>query len=120
MLGKANILVVEENAFVALEFADQIEAAGGVVIGPVASVTEALSIIDTVAIDAAILDGDLADRDVTPIALRLRELDIPAIVCSGTGLPPELAQQRPDTLLFLKPTSVSKIVTYLAGLIINK
>jgi len=31
-----------------------------------------------------------------------------------------LAQQRPDTLLFLKPTSVSKIVTYLAGLIINK
>jgi len=44
-------------------------------VGPVLTVAEALALIDTMAINAAVLDGQLADRDITPAALRLIAMD---------------------------------------------
>lgn len=117
MLDKARILIVEDDGLVAEDIAFTIEHADGVVLGPVATVTEALDLLDAVKIDAAILDGNLLDRDISPVAIRLRSANIPLIVYSGIGLPKELAALCPDTFLILKPKSVAIVVGQLAKLI---
>ena len=51
-----NILVVEDEALVALLVQEVIEDAGHACVGPVASVGEACALIDSCQIDAALLD----------------------------------------------------------------
>ena len=46
MLNGLAILIVEDEAFIAIDLADAITDLGGVVIGPVASVAEALALIE--------------------------------------------------------------------------
>ena len=103
MLDRRRILIAEDEAFIAFELATAVENAGGQVVGPVASVSEGLRLLDREDVDAAILDVRLIDRDVTPIAtlllnvagpssfiplLRFRRNSSPA-----SGLPPS-AQNR--------------------------
>jgi CheY-like chemotaxis protein len=102
--------VVEDESVIALDIADCVEAAGGRVVGPVPTVQEALTLLETAAVDAAILDGNLADRDVTPVALLLAARNVPIIVYSGLGLPGDLAASHPNIPLIKKPAPVSQVV----------
>ena len=51
-----NILVVEDEALVALLVQEVVEEAGHACLGPVASVGEACALIDSCQVDAALLD----------------------------------------------------------------
>ena len=73
----------------------EVEDLQGLVVGPIATVAEALLIIDTREVAAAILDANLADRGITPVALLLARRGIPFIVHSATGIPEELALALP-------------------------
>ena len=66
-----SILIVEDEAMVALGLAFAAEDAGAIVVGPAASTIEALTLLAEQIVDAAILDVHLIDRDVTPVALAL-------------------------------------------------
>jgi CheY-like chemotaxis protein len=104
-MGKMlSVLIVEDEPIVALSLAYAVEAAGAIVIGPVASTAEALDLIARSPIDAAIVDVQLEDRDITPVAIALMERQVPFVVHSGTGLPPELAQAHPGLQVMMKPT----------------
>ncbi|MDB5686176.1 MAG: response regulator, partial [Rhizorhabdus sp.] len=116
VLENAKVLIVEDEGLIALEIADLVEAAGGSVIGPVPTVAAALALIEAERIDAAIPDGNLADRDITPVALQLRANAVPTIIYSGVGLPGELATHLPDLPLILKSTPVSSVVLRLGEL----
>ncbi len=70
MLNQRFVLILEDNAFVALDLSMAVEDSDGIVIGPAGSVAEALALIDAQEISAAVLDCQLSDRDVTPVALR--------------------------------------------------
>lgn len=120
MIANARILIVEDDKMIALEMADAVADAGGVAIGPIHSVAKALDIIDCQPIDAAILDGNLADRDVTPVALKLVGKAVPMIVFSGIGLPVDLAIRQPDIPVILKPAAAEHVVLQLAALIGNR
>lgn len=68
VLNGALVLLAQDEPFIALDLALAIEDAGGEVVGPAASVTEALALIEARPIVAAILDVNLIDGDITPVA----------------------------------------------------
>ena len=119
MLNGALILVAEDEPFIALDVALAIEDAGGEVAGPAASVTEALALIESLPIVAAILDVNLVDGDISPVAERLITAGVPVILQTGIGLPPKLAARFPDLQVNIKPCAAATLVTQLEALILN-
>src|SRR3546814_8626787 len=57
---------------------------------PIPTVAEALALLDNITVDAAILDVQLLDRDITPVVLQLIVMRTPIIIHTGTGLPEAL------------------------------
>ena len=117
MLNRALVLVAEDEPFIALDVAMAVEDAGGEVLGPAASVREALELIDGRDIAAAILDVNLIDGDVSPLAEALIARGVPILLQSGIGLPLDLAARFPDLAFRLKPCTAAVLVRQLADLI---
>ena len=114
------MLVAEDQIFIALDLALAVEDAGGEVAGPVACVESALALIETRPITAAILDFNLTDGDITPVATLLLDANIPIIIQSWVGIPPELAMRFPDLVVFIKPYVAADLVPKLGVLIAAK
>ena len=118
MLNGALILVAEDQPFIAMELGFAVEDAGGVVVGPAASVQTALALIKEQSIAAAILDFNLTDGDATPIIALLSASNIPIIIQSGVGLMPELLLRFPRLIVFTKPNNpeelIAKLETFVA------
>jgi len=113
MLNKAIILVAEDEPFIALDVALAIEDAGGRVLGPAASVQQALALIKANTVGAAILDVNLTDGEITPVAELLHARGIPMVLQSGVGLPTALSAQFPDMEFVMKPCEGAKLVARL-------
>ena len=79
------ILIVEDEALVAMILEEQLEDLGVAVAATCASVPEALRAIDEHAPDAAILDVNLAGQLVYPVADRLIDRGIPFVFVTGYG-----------------------------------
>ena len=120
MLTGSLVLVAEDQIFIAMDLALAVEDAGGEVAGPVASVENALALIETRPITGAILDYNLTDGDITPVAMLLLDANIPIIIQSGVGIPPELAMRFPDLVVYIKPYDAADLVSKLAVLIAAK
>lgn len=86
------ILVVEDEALVAMLVEDALLDVGAVVLGPAATVAEALALLEREALpDAAVLDLNLAGEVSTPVADALVRRGVPFVVATGygaSGLPP--------------------------------
>lgn len=82
------VLVVEDEALVAMEFASVLEQQGCVVIGPAASVARALALIEKQRPDAALLDLNLNGTSALPVAAILGEQNVPFVVVTGYGAAP--------------------------------
>ena len=85
------ILVVEDEALVAMLVEDALLDAGATVMGPVATVAEALALLAKDPPDVAVLDLNLAGETSTPVADALAARGIPFVVATGygaDGLPP--------------------------------
>lgn len=114
-LHRARVLVAEDEPVIALDLASAVEEAGGEVVGPVASVRQALSLVDEDGIQAAIVDVDLLDGDIGPVIEELTRRGLPVIVHSGGGLPPELRDRFSEIEVYRKPTLASVLVNRIAG-----
>jgi len=79
------ILIVEDEALIALDIADTLTQRGARVI-VTASVKTALEHVETGGISAAIVDRHLRDGLCTPVCKQLNELAIPFIMHSGWRL----------------------------------
>jgi len=89
------ILVVEDEALVAMLVEDALLDAGATIIGPAATVSEALALLDSEQPHAAVLDLNLAGETSTPVADVLAARGVPFVVATGygaDGLPHEHAQ----------------------------
>lgn len=116
MLKRAPILIVEDEPYVALELQATIEAAGGTVVGPVGSAFAALALLETSAVAAAVLDVQLSDRDVTPVAIFLVSRGVPMVFQSAKPLPANLRRSCPDAVLYEKPVSAKSLIETLRNL----
>ena len=114
------ILVAEDEPLIALDVVLAIEDAGGEVAGPAAIVKEAMYLIETRPIAAAILDVNLTDGDIWPVAERLIDAGIPIIIQTGIGLTPQLVARFPDLVVQIKPCVAEKLIVQLAGLIADR
>jgi DNA-binding response OmpR family regulator len=115
MLRGARVLVAEDETFIALDLADTFENAGASVIGPAATVKEALRLLATEPVDSALLDFNLADGDVTPVLELLAGRGVPIVIYTGRGLPAELMWNHPDLPVIRKPLPPARIVAELAA-----
>lgn len=77
------VLVVEDDALLALDIARQLTDAGWKVVGPATSVSKALSLVGDVGCDVAVLDVNLGKETAEPVAHELRARGTPFIVLSG-------------------------------------
>jgi PAS domain S-box-containing protein len=79
------IMIVEDEALVAMVLEDQLEDLGLSIAATCANVAEAMRAIDVEAPDAAILDVNLGGQLVYPVADRLIERGIPFVFVTGYG-----------------------------------
>lgn len=105
MFNSRRILIVEDESFVVIELVEAVERSGGAVVGPVPTVAEALALLDRHKIDAAILDVQLLDGEISPVALRLIEQGTPLVFQTGTGLPVALVELDIELAVVLKPVA---------------
>jgi CheY-like chemotaxis protein len=77
------VLLVEDEALIALYTQDVLEDAGYSVVGPADRVEPALALASAEPLDAALLDVNLAGVKVWPVAELLRQRGIPFIFLSG-------------------------------------
>ena len=90
-MHKPTLLIVEDDAWLAMDAATQAEAAGYAVI-LAQSVAEAQRILLLEDVDGAILDFNLPDGVVTPVAHALRAAGLDTIEQTGLENPPLLAK----------------------------
>jgi CheY-like chemotaxis protein len=79
----ARVLIVEDEALVALDIARQVTEAGLTVVGPALSVAGALQLIGKVGCDAAVMDINLGCETSEPVAQELRRENIPFVILTG-------------------------------------
>lgn len=113
MLNGFPILIVEDEFAIAMPLVEAIENLQGCPVGPVATVVDGLALLGRESIAAAIVDANLIDRDVTPLALALVERGIPFVVHTGKGLPAELAALHPDLPVIMKPAKAIEVLATL-------
>lgn len=83
ILGGSRILVVEDEALIAMELAQMIEEAGGIVAASVRSRHEALNLAEHAEFHAAVLDVRLPDGTAFDVASRLAAKGIPFLFCTA-------------------------------------
>ncbi len=86
LTGK-RVLIVDDEALIALALREAVEALACKVIGPAHTTAAALALISEAAADLAVLDINLAGDSNTPVARALRGLGIPFIYCTGYAEP---------------------------------
>jgi CheY-like chemotaxis protein len=82
-LAGLRVLVVEDEMMVAMLIEDFLEEFGCTIVGPVASIAEAMRLAATEAIDGAMLDINIDGQSIYPVAEELAQRDIPFIFVSG-------------------------------------
>lgn len=116
---RSTVLVVEDDALLALDLSQQLEVSGFDVLGPANSVSSALALLRDRHCDAGVLDIHLGRETSEAIAHALLASGIPFITVSGYS-----RSQRPPVFdgapLLSKPLRVSALVTALRDAIAGK
>ena len=116
-LRDRRVLVVEDEAMLAMVYDEILTDAGAENVGPAATVAEAKKLVVANHISVALLDIRLGDEEVWPVARLLAAGGIPFLFCAGhftaSTLPPEWAG-RP---VLTKPVRLTRVVAALAELL---
>jgi DNA-binding response OmpR family regulator len=81
------VLIVEDEFLIAMDLKLMLEDRGWRVIGPVATVLGALRLLEDELPSVALLDVNLGNELVTPVAEALKARDVPFAVASAYGEP---------------------------------
>ena len=114
-LAGRRVLVVEDETLVAMLVEDTLADAGAVVLGPVATVAEALNLLGSERPDVAVLDLNLAGETSEPVADRLAAMSVPFVVASGYGAA-GLPQRLVGVPVLAKPYAPEDLTAALAKL----
>jgi DNA-binding NtrC family response regulator len=79
------ILIVEDEFLVAAMLEDFIADLGGVVIGPAATIKDAMTLAADRDIDAAVVDVNVNNERIDPVARLLRQRGVPFVLATGYG-----------------------------------
>ncbi len=110
LLDGAHLLIAEDEFFLADDLARSLRAHGAVVIGPAPTLERAQDLVlQSPRIDVAILDANLRDTLVYPVAALLQVRDTPFIFTTGydEAVIPEAFK---DVRRIYKPYDVQEVV----------
>ena len=107
------VLIMEDEFLVALDLSDMTQDLGFVVEGPFATLTEGIRAIQQHRPDVAILDVQLADGEVYPLADLLMQQGVPIIFHSGHADAHGLMARYPGSRSAGKPCAAELIASYL-------
>ncbi|PBC04632.1 response regulator [Mesorhizobium sp. WSM3860] len=112
------VLIVEDEYLIAMDLKFMLERRGWRVIGPVATVAEASSLLEVELPSVALLDVNLGNELVTPLAEELSSLDVPFALASAYDRP-ELVGGAVlgDAPNVGKPTAEARLLIVLAKLL---
>lgn len=120
-LDGKRILVVEDHALIALDLQATLEDDGAEVVGPFHSLAAAMRAASADPdFDAAILDVDLGDEDVFPLADRLAERGIPFVFHTGHSGIDRLHARYGGAPVIFKPARPGEVLRRLAGAITGR
>ena len=119
MLDDVNILLVEDEALIALDLSDQFEAEGATVVGPFGSVEDAVARALGLGPkpDVAVLDVDLHGRPVFPLADKLSAAGVPFVFHTGRADLDELRARYGDVPVVPKPSMPDHLVRTVSTLL---
>jgi CheY-like chemotaxis protein len=95
----ARVLIVEDEALVVMMLEEMLEELGCVVAGIAAHLTQAEQMIESERFDCALLDINLAGKEVYGLARRLGARGTPFIFVTGYDVPDLPAEFRPRPVL---------------------
>ena len=85
-LNGRRVLVVEDESLVAMLLETILEDMGCTPVGPASNIDDAEAMVrDTVELDAALLDVNVAGRQVFPVAAALKARGVPFVFSTGYG-----------------------------------
>jgi DNA-binding NtrC family response regulator len=117
ILNGRTILLVEDEALIAMELEMVLEAYGAQIHGPIPDLASAKEAAETGRFDAAILDVDLCGEDVFPVAKVLQNRNVPFLFHTGHATRGELGEDYPDAPVCKKPMAGDQLARHLAALI---
>jgi CheY-like chemotaxis protein len=109
------ILIVEDEALVAMMLEDMLLDLGCIIVGPALRLQTAIDLATVEAIDGAVLDINLGSERSFPVAEILRARAVPFLFATGygsSGLQPPFA----DTTVLAKPYSQAKLKRLLSAI----
>jgi CheY-like chemotaxis protein len=83
---RRNVLVLEDEALIAIMLQDELESLGIHVIGPICNLQSAIQLAEDPGLDAALLDLNINGDYATEVADKLRARGIPFIFVTGYSL----------------------------------
>jgi DNA-binding response OmpR family regulator len=116
-LSGRRVLVVEDEYFLADDLVQALTALGAETIGPYGDVDEATDVVDReVAIDAAIMDVNLRDELIFPLARILRARNVPFVFTTGYD-GSSIDAEFQDVQLWGKPLDILALTRQLTAMI---
>jgi CheY-like chemotaxis protein len=85
ILAGKRVLVVEDEALIAMMVADMLADLGAIVVGPAGTIEQGLALAKAEALDAALLDINVREQRIDPVAETLRARAIPMVFATGYG-----------------------------------
>jgi DNA-binding response OmpR family regulator len=115
LLHQVQVFLAEDEPFIALDLASTVKEFRGHVIGPAGSIKEALSLLGQTEPHVAVLDVNLSDGLITPIADILASRAVPIMFYCGE-LPRHLRVRYPNARVCIKPMPPAELVNRVAAL----
>lgn len=112
-----SILVVEDDALIAMELGERLADMGYDVLGPAATVAEAEAVVARKRPDAALLDSNLGGVSSTALAATLAANGVPLAFCTGYDSIKNLPLELKNAPILTKPIADADLLKVLKQLI---
>ena len=110
------VLIIEDEIIFALDLQEKLEDAGGIVVGPISTLEDALIVAERENVDAAIVDVDLHGVESFPAADILKRKGIPFLWHTGVVQRETFSRDYPDVPVLEKPTRLNDVLDVVVDL----
>ena len=113
-LTDIRVLLVDDEPLVAMGIADQLSAAGAIIVGRCATARDAIEILQSKEVDVAIIDFVLADNNSESLQVALERKGVPFVVV--TAYPRVLVRRNERQQVLSKPVTADLLCSTVRGL----
>jgi DNA-binding response OmpR family regulator len=113
LISGYKVLLVEDEALLSEVVTAALIDAEAEVVGPAATVGEAQKLAKSERLDAAVLDLNLLDGQITSVLESLLAREIPTVIYTGGELPTSVMKRHPHLLVCKKPVSPAKLIAHI-------